>query len=292
MMAYLLASAFPPGLFTASFMVHAFVSGTAVAVGASLIGFFVVLRNSAFVAHALPQMGFAGAAGSLLLGWNPLIGLVVFSLGGAMGIGWLGRRGRHDTVTALMLVLGLGTGALFLTLDNDYASGAYALLFGQLVGVSAAAALATAILTGLSIVGLAILYRPLLYVSVLKSNAQAHGISAYRLEIAFLLSVGIISAVTVPMVGVLLSFSLMIGPAAAARYIARSPGHALIYSALIAVVTVWVSIILAYDINWPIGFFVAAISAFVYGLVRILARGGKPTSYRASAANPVSGTSV
>ena len=279
---------FPPGLFTASFMVHAFISGTAVAVGASLIGFFVVLRKSAFVAHALPQVGFAGAAGALLLSWSPLIGLVVFSLGGAMGIGWLGRRSRHDTATALMLVLGLGTGALFLTLDNDYASGAYALLFGQLVGVSAAQALMTVLLIGLSIVWLGILYRPLLYASVLKSNAKAQGISPYRLEMAFLLSVGVISAVTVPMVGVLLSFSLMIGPAATARYLARSPGQALVYSAIIALATVWISIILAYDVNWPIGFFVAAVSALVYGLVRVASQHGRLRPYSTSAPKALS----
>ena len=290
-MSGLLSYVFPPGIFTASFMVHAYVSGTAVAIGASLIGFFVILRNSAFVAHALPQMGFAGAAGSLLFNWNPLVGLVVFSLGGALGVGWLGRRGRHDAVTALMLVLGLGTGALFLTFDNDYAAGAYALLFGQLVGVSAGAAWATVILIAFSIVWLGILYRPLLYASVLKSNAEAQGLSGHRLEMAFLLSVGIIAAVTVPIVGVLLSFSLMIGPAAAARYIAHSPGQALAYSVVIAIATVWLSIILAYDINWPIGFFVAALSALIYGFVRVFAHYPQSASYR-SAGKPLSRSTV
>lgn len=268
----MLAHLFPPGLFTASFMVQAYISGTAVAVGASLIGFFVVLRNSTFVAHALPQMGFAGAAGSLLASLNPLVGLVVFSLAGALGIGWLGRHGRHDTVTALMLVLGLGTGALFLTLDNNYATGAYSLLFGQLVGVSTTASLATVILIVLSIAWLMLLYRPLLYASVLKSNAEARGISTHRLEMGFLLGVGMIAAVTVPVVGVLLSFSLMVGPAASSRFLAASPGKAIAYSLGIAIVTVWISIILAYDIGWPIGFFVAAVSGVIYGLARVWAR--------------------
>ena len=268
-MAGLWAYLFPPGLFTAAFMIHAYIAGTAVAVGASVIGVFVVLRNSTFVAHALPQMGFAGAAGAVLLGWNPLIGLVSFSLAGALGIGWLGRRGRHDTVTALMLVVGLGTGALFLSLSNFYAAGAYALLFGQLVGVSAAGAVATVLLTLLGLGWIFVLYRPLLYVTVARPGAEAQGLSPFRLEMAFLLAVGLVAAVTVPVVGVLLSFSLMVGPAAAARYIAKSPGQAMAYSVVMALLTIWVSMILAYDTTWPIGFFVAAVAAVFYLAVRL-----------------------
>lgn len=270
---------FPQGLFTASFMVHAYVGGTAVALGASIVGFFVVMRNSAFVAHTLPQVGFAGAAGALLLNVSPLVGLVVFSLGGALGIGWIGRRGRHDTVTALILVVGLGTGSLFLALNSAYATGAYALLFGQLVGVSANAAWATVLLTVAALVWVGVLYRPLLFASVLRTNAEAQGISGYRLEMAFLLAVGMVSAITVPIVGVLLSFSLMIGPAASARYLAKSPGRAMAMGAGIAVGTMWLSIILAYDIAWPIGFFVASISAAVYVTVRV--------AFRRRAANPL-----
>ncbi len=268
-MALIVNAVFPPGLFTAPFMVHAFISGTAVALAASLIGFFVVLRSSAFVAHALPQVGFAGAAGALLMNASPLAGLVIFSLGGALGIGWMGHRGRHDAVTALILVLGLGTGSLFLAWNSTYATGAYALLFGQLVGVSAAGAAVTVLLTALALAWLLILYRPLLYASVLRSNAEARGLSSYRLEMAFLLAVGITAAITVPIVGVLLSFSLMIGPAAAARYLAKSPGQAMVLSAAIAVVTIWLSVILAYDVAWPIGFFVAAVTAVIYGVVRV-----------------------
>lgn len=267
-MSGLWSTIFPPGIFSESFMVHAYISGIAVALAASLIGFFVVMRSSSFVAHALPQVGFAGAAGAVLVGVNPLVGLVIFSLSGAMGISALGRRGRHDTGTALILVVGLGTGALFLSLANDYAQGAYALLFGQLVGVSSTADTATVLLAIVAVVWLAFLYRPLLYASVLPSHAEAQGLSRQRLEMGFLIAVGIVCAITVPVVGVLLSFSLMIGPAASARYWAKSPGTALALSAVIGLVTVMAALILAYDTNWPVGFFVSFVSAVIYGAMR------------------------
>ena len=85
----------------APFMMNAWIVGTMVAVVAGVVGFFVVMRGSAFAADAVPQGAFAGAAGASLIGVSTLLGLSVFALAGALGIGLLGRRGRHDVATAL-----------------------------------------------------------------------------------------------------------------------------------------------------------------------------------------------
>ena len=74
-------------LMFSGFMENAWIIGSIVAVVAGVVGFFVVMRGSAFPAHAIPNGAFAGAAGANLIGVNPLIGLGVFSLGAALGIG-------------------------------------------------------------------------------------------------------------------------------------------------------------------------------------------------------------
>src|SRR5580704_11099026 len=119
-----------------SFMVNAWEVGSIVAVVGGLVGFFVVLRGSAFSAHAIPNGAFAGAAGAALLGINTLIGLAVFSLLGALGIGTLGRRGRHDVATALALVMMLALGAAFLSRTTEYEPEICSLLFGEVLGVA------------------------------------------------------------------------------------------------------------------------------------------------------------
>src|SRR6202142_99403 len=118
------------------FMVHTWIVATLVATVGGAVGFFVVLRGSAFVAHAVPNGSFAGAAGANLVGINPIVGLGVFSLGGALGIGLLSRRGRPDVATALTLVFMLGLGALFLGFSVEYAPEIYSLLFGEVLGIS------------------------------------------------------------------------------------------------------------------------------------------------------------
>ena len=102
------------------FMMNAWTTATIVAVVAGIVGYFVVLRGSAFPAHAIPKGAFAGAAGASLIGVSTLAGLAVFSLLGALGIGALGRRGRHDVATALALVLMLALGAAFLSRTTEY----------------------------------------------------------------------------------------------------------------------------------------------------------------------------
>ena len=82
------------------FMVNAWTVGSIVAVVAGLVGFFVVLRGSAFVAHAIPNGSLAGAAGASLIGVNTILGFGVFALFGALGIGTLSRRGRTTATDA------------------------------------------------------------------------------------------------------------------------------------------------------------------------------------------------
>ncbi len=118
------------------FMMNAWITGTIVAVVAGVVGYFVVLRGSAFPAHAIPKGAFAGAAAASLLGISTLIGLGVFSLLGAVGIGSLSRRGRNDVATALALVMMLALGAAFLSRTTEYEPEIYSLLFGEILGVS------------------------------------------------------------------------------------------------------------------------------------------------------------
>ena len=151
-------------------MVNTWIVATIVAIVGGAVGFFVVLRGSAFVAHAVPNGSFAGAAAASLIGVNTLIGLGVFSLAGALGIGLLGRRGRHDVATALTLVFMLGLGALFLSFSVEYAPEIYSLLFGEVLGISATQLVPTIVLAVLCIAALALIYRPLLLSSVLPES--------------------------------------------------------------------------------------------------------------------------
>src|ERR1700679_36686 len=201
------------------FMVNAWEVASIVAVVAGIVGFFVVLRGAAFVAHAIPNGSVPGGAGANLVGVSTLVGLGVFSLLGALGIGVLARRGRHDVVTALALVMMLGLGSLFVSLNVEYAPEIESLLFGEVLGISSNQVAPTAALALVCVAAIVALYRPLMLSSVLAEVGEARGVSGFAMELCFLAVVALASTMTVPVVGTLLIFSLMIGAPAAARHL-------------------------------------------------------------------------
>ncbi len=250
------------------FMTNAWIVASVVAAVGGAVGFFVVLRGSAFVAHAVPGGSFAGAAAALLAGINTLIGLAAFSAGGALGIGLLGRRGRHDVATALALVFMLGLGALLLSFTAQDAPALESLLFGEVLGIGANQLAPTLALAAGCMAALALLWRPLLLASVLPDSASARGLAPFAVELAFLLLVAAVTTMTVPVVGTTLIFSVMIGPPAAARAFTVRPGVAVALSVAIALAVVWAAIALSFQTNWPVGFFVGSGSACAYTLSR------------------------
>ena len=250
------------------FMVNTWAVATIVAVIAGAVGFFVVLRGNAFPAHAIPKGAFAGAAGASLLGVSTLAGLGVAAVLSALGIGWLGRRGRSDVVTALALVVMLALGAAFLSRTSQYEPEIYALLFGEILGVSSTQLLPVAVLGLVCVAAVIAMYRPLMLSSVAPDIAEAKGIRVSWMDVAFLVVLAAATTVTVPVVGALLMFSLMIGPPAAARALTARPSLAMLLSVVIALITVWAAIAISYRSNWPVGFFVGAFGAASYGLGR------------------------
>jgi zinc/manganese transport system permease protein len=242
-------------------MLNTWIAGTVVAVIAGVMGLFAVLRGSTFAAHAIPNGAFAGAAGATLLGFDPLAGLAVFSVAGALGIAALSRRARSDVATALTLVMMLAIGALFVSWSTEYAQEAYSLLFGEVFGVSSTEVLPIVILGGISIAAVIVMFRPLLLSSALPEVAEARGVSNRVMELAYLLVMALATSMTVPVVGALLMFSLMIGPAAAARSVTARPVAAMALAVAIALVTVWTGIVVSYESDWPLGFLVGTMGA-------------------------------
>lgn len=252
----------------ANFMINAWVAATVVAVVAGVVGFFTVLRGAAFAAHSLPNGAFAGAAGAVLVGANTIVGLGAFSLAGAGLIAGLGRRARSDVATALTIVLMLASGDLFLSRTSEYAPQIFALLFGEVLGVSTDKLWPTIAIAIVCILALTLLYRPLLLSSAAPEVAEARGISPRAMDLAFLLVVALVTTMAVPVVGSLLIFSLLIGPPAAARSFTSRPVAAIALSVAIALATVWVAIAVSYETNLPIGFFVGTFSACAYTVGR------------------------
>src|ERR1700682_4696595 len=252
-------------------MVHAFQAGTIVAIVAGAIGYFVVLRASAFAAHALSHIGFAGATGAVVLGISPVFGLLAFTLLSGVTIGALGNRLRgRDVTIGIVLAWTLGLGVLFISLYRGYATEAYALLFGEILGISATDVVITLVAGIVTIAALIALYRPLLFTSVDEDLASAKGVPVSILSVAFMVILAVAVSEAVQVVGVLLIFALIVAPAAIADRFTTRPSRGALLSAVLAVLFTWGGLTVAYYFPYPVGFFITTIAFWSYILSRVL----------------------
>jgi len=253
------------------FMQHAFEAGTVVAIIAGVTGYFVVLRRSAFIAHAFSEIGFAGAAGAVLINIPPIAGLLLGSTLGGLAIAALGRRAANrDTQIGIVLAFALGLGLLFISLYVGYATEAYSILFGEILGISLGNVELTLVAGVIILVGIGILYRPLLFSSLDEDVAEAKGMPMLFLGTAFLLLVAVAVSFAVQVTGVLLIFSLMVTPAATAQYLSRRPDRAILISVIIALFAVWIGLFVAFFTPYPVSFFITGIAFGLYLLVRMI----------------------
>lgn len=263
-------------LFEFHFMHNAFLAGTMVAVIAGAVGYFVVLRAQTFASHALANVGFAGAAGALLFGLPPVVGLIAVGVAAALGMGVLENRNgagesSNGVAVAAVFTFSLGVGLLFLTLYAGQAENAYSILFGDVLGITDDNVTSIAVVGLATLIALVAVGRPLLFASLDPEVAMAHGVPVRALSIGFLVLLAFAVAQAVQVVGILLIFALLVMPAATAQRLSSRPPVAIALSILLGVLFTWLGIAVAYFAPYSVvGFYVTAIAFVTYGAVRLL----------------------
>lgn len=252
-------------MFQYEFMTNAFAAAGIVAAVAGVVGYFLVMRAQAFAGHALSHVGFAGATGAGLIGLSPIWGLTSFTLLTGVAMGLLSKRiSNRDVAVGMVLALALGFGLLFLHYHTAFATQATALLFGNVLAVDRATIAALGALAAVALLGLAIIMRPLILASLQPELAEAKGVNLRFVSTAFLAVVALAVSQCVQIVGVLLVFTLMVGPPAAAQRLTSGLWSGLALSAAFALAEAWLGLTLAFYSDWPVSFCIAALSALGY----------------------------
>ena len=247
------------------FVIDALAAGGIVAVVAGVVGFFLVMRGQTFAGHALSHVGFAGATGAVLIGVAPFWGLIALTLAAGLAMGFLGERvSGRDVAIGMVLSLSLGLGLLFLHFYTAFAAQATSLLFGNVFSVDHDTVLTLGVLGAVCLGALALMARPLLFATLQPDLAEAKGVSLRTVSLLFMAIVAVAVAEAAQIVGVLLVFTLMVGPAAAAQRLTTRLSHGIILTVLLGLTETWAGIALAYQTDWPSSFWIAALSGLAY----------------------------
>ena len=266
---------------------NSILAGAILGVVGGLIGPFVMTRDLAFAVHGISELSFAGASAALLFGVNVVAGSIGGSLLAALLIGILGAKARErNSIIAVLMPFGLGLGILFLALNKGRSANKFGLLTGQIVSVDNPQLLMLVLISIIVIAGLVFLWRPLSFASVDADVARAKGLPVTTISIAFMILLGLATAVSIQIVGALLVLSLLVTPAAAAMRVTASPLLTPLLSVIFAVASVVGGILLALGGGLPISPYVTTISFLIYLVCRVIGhrrvRGGSSGRLSAS----------
>jgi zinc/manganese transport system permease protein len=253
-----------------TFITHALVAGTAVAVLCGLVGYFLVLRGQVFAGDAQAHIAYTGAMAALVTGLDPRVGLFAAAIIAGVALGVINRRGADDVAIGSFFSWVLGLGALFLTYYTTHGSGNNGtanvnVLFGSIFGINdQATTLAVAIAAGLGVV-LIVIARPLLFATIDPAVAQAVGVPTRLLSTLFLAVVGATVAEASQIIGALVVLGLLAAPSAAAARLTTRPWHGFWLSAVLATAAIWIGVTIAYAVPAaPPTFTIMSTAATIY----------------------------
>lgn len=254
------------------FLLLALLAGLGVALTTGPLGAFVVWRRMAYFGDTLAHSALLGTVLGIVLQILPALAVMVVCLALALLLVLLQRQRQLavDTLLGIMahscLALGMITIALFPSVQVDIE----ALLFGDLLAVTTRdIVLIAAVALGV-LVGLWLLWRPLLAITVHEDLARVEGVPVTAVRTALMLMVALTIAVAMKAVGALLVTALMVIPAATARRFSRTPEQMACGAALCGMAAVVGGLALSWHLDTPAGpsIVIAAACLFAAGLLR------------------------
>jgi zinc/manganese transport system permease protein len=257
----------------ADFMRNAMIGGALVAVAAGLLGYFVIVRQHAFAAHALAHIGFPGATGAVLLGLPVTLGLAVFTIVGGLAIGFAGKKvADREIATGTILGFATGLGLLFNSLASKNAGAVTNVLFGNLLAISPDQLVLFGGFTVLLAVAVAAIARPLTFASVNPHVAEAKGVPVRALGVVFMVLLALVITMAVQVVGTLLLFGLVVTPSATALAITARPIWVGVIGTAIGLCSVLSGLVLAAMFNLPPSFFIITVAVVIWAVTLVVTR--------------------
>jgi ABC-type Mn2+/Zn2+ transport system permease subunit len=237
--------------FALAFQQRALLGGALAALMTSVVGTWLVLRGMSFFGDAFVHGVVPGIAAAVVLDINPLIGAAVAAAVMVFAIEVVNRQTvlSEDTSIGLLFVGMLALGVVIISRLDTYSGSLTSILFGDALGVTASDLAGQAILAVIVIAVALALYRPLLALSFNAEKAELWGMKPKRAHAALLVLIAAAVIGSYQSVGTLLVFGLLVGPPATASLIARTVPRMMIYSAIIALFSVWLGLTLSYHLG-------------------------------------------
>mgnify|MGYP003873060455 FL=1 len=248
------------------FMRNAVLAGAFGGAACAAVGVLVVTMQLSFLGVAIAHAAFAGALCATILGASPFLGSLGFSLAAVAAVGPLADRGEFgpDTPIGIVFSLTLGLAFLFMGLLPGPRAEALDLLWGSILTVSRAE---VALLAGMALaVALLVIlfFKEIQAVIFHRELARAVGMPAQAIHYGLLIAVGLVITVSLPSIGGLLVFTLVLNPAAAAYQLTYSLKRMFLLAAVFGVASTWAGLLGSSLLRLPSGATIVLVSTAIF----------------------------
>jgi zinc transport system permease protein len=251
------------------YMQRALLAGLFVGLICPAIGLILVLRRNAMYGDALGHVTLAGVAVGLLSGTYPVATGLAASIVASLGMDWLRRSNRRYGELSVSIVLSASL-ALAVVLLSKVKAGSVNVLsyfFGSILTVTRQDLWLIGILGAGVLLTYTLLYKDLIALAFDEEFAQTSGLKVRVVNTIFLVLTAMTVALTIRIVGVLLTSALMVVPVAAAMQVGRSFRGALLWSLGIGLVSVVSGLVLSYVLGWATGGTIVLVAVAILLLV-------------------------
>jgi zinc/manganese transport system permease protein len=255
-------------------MRRALVACAALSIGCGPVGVLLVLRRMSLIGDSMSHAVLPGAAiGFLISG----VSLVSMSIGGfvagllvALASGLVSRvtQLREDASFAAFYLISLALGVLIVSTRGSNVDLMH-VLFGTILAVDDRSLILVSAIATVSIAVLAVIYRPLLVECFDPGFLRSVGGHGAMYHILFLVLVVLNLVAGFQALGTLMAVGLMMLPAAAARFWSGSVWSLGAVSALIALLSGYVGLLLSFHVDLPSGPSIVLTAGVIYVLSMI-----------------------
>jgi zinc transport system permease protein len=265
-------------LFNHAFLQYALLGGVLASIACGVMGSFVVVRRTTYVAGAIAHcvLGGMGAARYLNrvhgVDWmTPLVGATIAAVLAALVIAWVTQSGnqREDTVLSAVWAIGMAMGVSFIAATPGYYEDLMSYLFGNILMVSPTDLRHMAVLDTVVLVLLGLFYDKFLVISFQPETARLRGIHAGAYHTLLLVLTALTVVLLTQVVGLVMVIALLTLPAATALLFAGRLWSAMMVAAALCLVSIAGGIAISYAPEWPAGATVIQLAGAMYLLAAV-----------------------
>ena len=259
-------------LFSYDFFQKAFLATVFASISCGIIGSYIVSRRIVFVSGGITHASFGGIGLAFFLGFNPLLGAVLFAVLSALGIQFFTKVAeiREDSSIAIWWSLGMALGIIFVFLTPGYTPNLMSYLFGNILTVTVSE-LWLMFLLNVAIVGFfAFFFRKVLYIAFDEEFAKTAGLPVNLFNYLIMTLIALTVVLNIRVVGIILILSLLTIPQATANLFTKSFKKLLILSSVFAFVGTISGLFISYFLDIPSGAAIIFTLVLIFGILRLL----------------------